>query len=218
MIKGILFDMDGTMFDTEVISMEAMRQIGPQFGATFDEETMLSFMGLPTEEIQKLIAEKYGKDFDFVNFRLEKIAFQNARIEENGVPIKTGLLELLTYAKEQNILCAVATSTSRARAEGLLEKAGIIPYFAAIVCGDDGIKNGKPAPDIFLYAAGKLGLSPEECIGIEDSRNGILSLHHAHIFSVLVPDVVPVTEEMRDAANLECKDLLEVLEYIKENK
>ncbi len=213
-VNAIIFDMDGTMFDTETISVEAMQQVAKRYGVSVEYDAALEFLGLPREEIQKRFLQKFGQDFDYQNYRLDKIAYQNAVIQAKGVPLKPGLLELLEYAKNHGILCCVATSTSRERTEDLLQRAEVEHYFSAVICGEDVI-NGKPNPDIFLYAAERIGRKPEECVVIEDSRNGILAADRAEIFSILVPDLVPVDDEMRQAADLIFGSLLEVLEYIK---
>ena len=216
-MKGILFDMDGTMFDTEVISVEAMQQVAKRYGVSVEYNAALEFLGLPREEIQRRFLKKFGQEFDYAGYRLDKIAYQNAIIKEKGVPIKPGLQELLQYAKENEILCGVATSTSRERTEDLLSRAGVENYFSVVVCGED-IEKGKPNPDIFLYTAEKMGLKPEECMVIEDSRNGILAASAAGIFSFLVPDLVPVDTEMQRAADVICESLFDVLEFIKKER
>lgn len=213
-IKGIVFDMDGTLFDTERVSLKGCKRANKDFGIEFSEDVFVGFMGLPSREIERKYLEMFGQDFDYATYRELKIKYMNEEIEEKGVPCKEGLFELLDYAKANNISCAVATSTSRWRAEELIKKAEVEKYFDAIICGED-VKNGKPNPDIFCYAAEKIGLSPEDCIGIEDSRNGILAVSKSGMYSILIPDLAPVTEEMTAAADLVCNSLKDVLELIK---
>lgn len=212
-MKGLIFDMDGTMFDTEIISLEAMAHTARNYGISLERSVMLSFLGLPSEEIRRRFLAIYGEDFDYAGYRLEKIRYQDRVIEEKGVPLKTGLLPLLEYAKSKHLPCAVATSTSRHRAENLIAKAGLTNYFAAIVCGED-VSCGKPSPDIFLLAAQKLSLSPADCLGIEDSQNGILSAHQAGMKTALIPDLIPVNEEMRQSADWIFTDLFGVLDLL----
>ncbi len=216
-MKGIIFDMDGTMFDTESISVEAMQQVARRYGVSVEYHVALEFLGLPSEETKRRFLLKFGADFDYAHYIMDKIAYQNAVIQEKGVPIKPGLLELLQYAKENQFLCAVATSTSRKRTEDLLSRAKLENAFLSVICGED-VECGKPNPDIFHCAADKLGLKPEECIVIEDSRNGILAASRSGSLGILVPDLIPADEEMKQAADVICADLFEVLAYIKKGK
>lgn len=212
MQKGFIFDMDGTMFDTEGISLDAYDTVGEMFGIRLSETEKLGFLGLPSEKIAQRFYTLFGEDFDWQAFRKKKMEVQNAVIAEIGVPIKAGLFEMLQYAKENHILCAVATSTSAERAMPLLAGAGVLDAFGAVICGDQ-ITRGKPNPDIFLRAAEELGLSPEECVVFEDSRNGILAAKAAGMFSILIPDKIAPDAEMWQAADLLCKDLIEAKAY-----
>ncbi|MBR5153077.1 MAG: HAD family phosphatase [Clostridia bacterium] len=216
MALGFVFDMDGTLFDTETISLDAMDTVASEFGMSLPEEFKLGLLGLPSEEIKQRFLSTFGDDFDYARFRSRKIEVQDAAVEKDGVPLKPGLTEILEYGRAQGISMAVATSTSRYRAINLLTKAGVVPYFQYILCGDE-IKNGKPHPEIFMTAAEKLGLMPEECIAFEDSRNGIISAHRAGMFAILIPDKIEPDREMADAADLVCDSLFDAVEYIKKH-
>ena len=215
MVKGFIFDMDGTMFDTEQISMDAMDAVAEEFGIVITDEFKFGLFGLPSEVIGERFYAQYGEEFDYPRFRERKIDYQDAVIARDGVPIKPGLLELLDYGKTHGISMAVATSTSRNRATSLLADAGVEAYFQCVLCGDE-IENGKPHPEIFLKAAERLELSPTNCIAFEDSRNGILSAHRAGMFTVLVPDKIAPDAEMKAAADLVCDTLLAAKTYIEE--
>lgn len=215
--KGIILDMDGTMFDTEKISVEAMQKIAEQYGAAVSYDFALEFLGLPSEIVKKRFLEKFGSDFDFDNYRNDKIAYQNAIISDKGVPFKPGLVELLKFAKEAGVPCVVATSTSKERAMNLISKANLNEFFEAFVCGED-VEKGKPNPDIFLIAAEKIGVKPDECFVVEDSRNGILAASKTGAKAFLVPDLIIPDEEMLNAADVVCADLFEVLDYVKKGK
>lgn len=135
-------------------------------------------------------------------------------VEEDGVPHKKGLTEILDYIKENGIKAAIATSTSNERAVYNLEEGKVIQYFDEVISGDM-VDKSKPEPDIYLLAAKKLGLRPEECMVLEDSKNGIISARRANCLAVLVPDIIPVDDEMIEAADYVCEDLLEVIDLIK---
>ena len=214
-IQGLVFDMDGTMFDTEVISAAAMRHSLGTLNLSITDGEILQCMGLTGKAIRDRLFARFGPDFAFDTYLERKVAYQNAVIEQNGVPQKEGLLPLLQYAKEAGIPCAVATSTSRERALPLIRRSGTEAYFAAVICGGD-VSVSKPEPDIYLLSAERLGLLPEQCAGIEDSRNGILAVRRSGMFSVLVPDLIVPDREMQTAADLVCGSLLDVLTFLKQ--
>lgn len=214
-LKGLIFDMDGTMFDTEVISVSAMEHAAELYGIQLSRETMLGFMGLPGTEIRRQYLELFGDDFDYSGYRRKKIDYQDAVIDRDGVPVKPGLCAILEFARRRGLRCAVATSTNRDRAEDLIRRAGVRAYFDAVICGED-VEQGKPAPDIFCLAAETLGLAPEACAGIEDSRNGILAARRAGLFTILVPDLIPADDDMLKAADLRADSLADVLNFLRE--
>lgn len=214
-VKGLIFDMDGTMFDTEPISIRAMQYAAKKHRISLPMEMIYGFMGLPGAEIRRRFEAAFPPEqLDFDAYLKDKIAYQDRVIEENGVPIKPGLPEVLAYAKERQIPCAVATSTNRQRATSLITQSGLISYFSAIVCGNE-VAHGKPAPDIFLRAAEEIHVSPACCIGIEDSKNGITALHRTPMLGVLIPDVIVPDAAMLDAADLKMESLFDFLEYLK---
>ena len=143
-LKGLIFDMDGTMFDTEVISVSAMEHAAELYGIQLPRETMLGFMGLPGTEIRRQYLELFGDDFDYSGYRRKKIGYQDAVIDRDGVPVKPGLCALLEFARRRGLRCAVATSTNRDRAEDLIRRAGVRAYFDAVICGEDVSRESQP--------------------------------------------------------------------------
>ncbi len=214
-IKGAIFDMDGTLLDTEEIYVQCWGITAKKWGIEVPLEFITAFMGSSRKEIERRFKGLFGQDFDFEKFRTHMVEEVFKIFDESGIPIKKGAVEILEYLKKNNIPMAVATSTHSDRALLMLERSGLSKYFDAVVCGED-IEKGKPDPDIFIEAARRIGKNPKECLGIEDSRNGILSVKRAGMTAVLVPDMVEVTQDMKDAADYISDDLNMVLEIIKD--
>ena len=214
MIKGAVFDMDGLMFDSEKLVFENWKKMLTELGYEYNIEIFKNTIGLRTDETKRYYNSLYteGFDYDALKIRSRKMFFD--RIEREGVPIKKGLYELLDFLKQNNIKMAVATSTSRQSCERMLKKSGVYPCFDEIICGDD-VTQGKPHPEVFLKASERLGVNPENCIALEDSINGIKSAFSAGMITIMVPDFLQPTDEIKPMISCLCKDLTEVIEYVK---
>lgn len=127
--------------------------------------------------------------------------------------MKTGVVELLTYLKEAGKEIALASSTRRAVVVQELADAGIIDFFDVVI-GGDMVTRSKPQPDIFLKACEELGVAPEEAFAIEDSYNGIRAAAAGHLRPLMVPDLMPPTEEMKELAEAIFETLLDVKDYL----
>ena len=185
-----IFDMDGTVYDTEQIYMRAWLAAG------VPKELYFSFIGTPHAKIVNTLRSN-GLDPDTV------IALKEAHVKESlshGIPLKPGVRKTLIWLKENGYRTAIATSSSRATADWYLGDTDMAQYFDVIVSGDQ-IENGKPAPDIFLKAAEKLDAVPSQCIVLEDSYNGVRAGRNADMLTVMIPDVVPADDEMREKAD-----------------
>ncbi|ERI89604.1 HAD hydrolase, family IA, variant 3 [Clostridiales bacterium oral taxon 876 str. F0540] len=216
-IEGIIFDMDGTLFDTERVSFNIWREVAQKYGYSMDKEVYASLMGRKRNDANEMLLELYGEDFPLDKIRDEKEMDMLKFIQENGVPVKDGVYELLDFLVENGYKIALATSTSRERAVFLLERTNIIDKFSVIVCGDDVI-NSKPNPEIFLKAAEGMKISPKKCVVIEDSPAGIEAAFNGGMLSINVPDLKEPDEAMRKISNEICSDLLEVRDYLQNNK
>lgn len=137
----------------------------------------------------------FGDSFDYDTVRNKRIELMNAYVEKHGIEAKPDAEKLLSYLKEKGIAVALATATPKDRAEEYLRRVGLLQYFDEVVSARM-VKNGKPAPDIYLFAAEKLGLKPEECMALEDSQNGIRSANAAGCKTVMVPDLDGPTGEI----------------------
>lgn len=214
MIKGILFDMDGVLFDTERISTESWLKTAEAMNIDLPISFINSYKGLTIKESRKLYAQRFGSDFDYDEVRAYKNAIVQEEIEKNGLPMKKGLLELLEYAKKNEIRMAVATSTGKVKAESYLQQSQIYDYFQAAVYGDT-LEVSKPEPDIYLEAARRIGLRAEDCFVIEDSPMGIQSGYRAGARVIHIPDQIKVLQDVLDKTYAVCADLSEVIDLIK---
>lgn len=215
-IKGVIFDMDGLLLDTERLTFDLCSRAAEQMGFTLSMELFKTTVGLRSLDTRKIYEKEFGEGFDYDRLREQNLAWFWEYIKEKGAPVKKGVFELLSFLKDNEIKSAVATSTSSATAPKILEKAGITVYVDAVVCGDM-VKRGKPEPDIFLEAARRLKLPPEQCMGLEDSINGILSVHKAGMLPVMVPDLLPPTEEISPLLYAQTEDLEQVIPIIKKH-
>ncbi len=218
MVKGVIFDMDGLMFDTERVSGIVWRKTAETLGFSITEEFISSFRGRNYPGIKERFKKQYGQDFDYDGARAIKQQFFHAYIDQNGVPVKKGLNELLSYLAKENIPAAVATSTGRPFAEKMLRKAGVYDCFKGFVYGDE-VEHSKPSPVIFLKAAKKIGVDPADCLILEDSEPGVLAAKAAGGSVIHVPDLVQVSEEAKSGITAQMETLSDVRDWLqKHNK
>ena len=191
---GVVFDMDGVLFDTETIFDNAWRQTARAMRIADIEPAIRDCRGVTPAYIR----EYFGRCYPEVCFdEFDRLTDQRfAEITANGVPTMPGVHELLRDLRAWGVKIALATSGERSRALHHLAQAGIVEAFDAIITGDM-VANSKPAPDIYQTAAAALNLSPADCIGVEDSHNGVRSAHAAGMGVAMVVDQMPVTAEMR---------------------
>ncbi len=196
MITAVVFDMDGILFDTERLCRDCWIALSKEYEIPNMEEVYALCIGVNVQATRQIVYDNYGKDFPFEEYDRRASAMYNEYIAEHGVPVKEGVRETLEVLAKAGAKIAVASSTRREKVLRLLASAGIDRYFTAVVGGDT-VKHSKPDPEIFLTACKALSVSPEEAIAVEDSHNGIRAAHAAGMLAVMVPDLLPVTEEMR---------------------
>ncbi|MDF3000789.1 MAG: hypothetical protein K0Q48_908 [Bacillota bacterium] len=218
MIKGIVFDMDGLMFDTERLAKEAWTYAGTQLGLNITQEMVIKTLGLNIDDTNRVLMEELGEAFDLMEAREIRAGYVTDFIENNGIPMKNGLLELLNYLKGNDYKITVATSSEHEVARYNFRRAGISDFFDQIVCGDM-IEQGKPAPDIYLRASEIIGIPPDECLALEDSPMGILAAHRAGLKPVMIPDLKQPDEETTKLLYARLTTLHDVIELLtRENK
>lgn len=215
MIKGAIFDMDGLMIDSEKIVIMGYEFAMNKFG--YGREILdlaKSCIGLTYDDTRRKFNENMGNGFDYDTFKPYVSDFVHKYFKTNGVPVKKGLFELLEVLKNVGCKLCVATSTRESTARDELIDAKILPYFEDLVSGDK-IQNGKPAPDIFLEAAKRIDVQPQNCIVFEDSINGIKAAYNAGMKAIMVPDMIEPTEEILPMIYKRLNSLDEAIPLIK---
>ena len=211
--KAIVFDMDGVLFDTEALCKKSWDKIARDHNITDMESVFMQCVGTNANDTRTLVLNHYGQDFPYDDFCRETSKWFREWIDENGMPMKPGVRELLVYLKEEGYQIGLASSTHREAILHHLESSGIVEYFSVIV-GGDMVEHSKPRPDIYLMACKQLGVSPDEACAIEDSPNGIRAAHAAGMTPFMVPDLIAPDEEMRTLSFRIFKDLTEVKDFL----
>lgn len=214
MISGIIFDMDGVIFDTEKFYQKYWIKSAEEFGFKMKPETVLTIRSLTSDLAEKYLKSVFGETFDYFNIRNRRRELMAYDLDDENLPLKTGILSLLQFCNENNIKTAVATATMLSVAERYLKNSGLIDYFDFVI-GGDSIKKGKPFPDTYILAAKALNLSPKSCIAIEDSPNGILSAFYAGCNPVMIPDLSPPDEMLKPFLKAVVPTLEDIIPLIK---
>ncbi|MGO4222352.1 HAD family hydrolase [Lysobacter sp. TAF61] len=189
---AVLFDMDGLMIESERALLQCWRETADELGLAFEDSLWLSFVGLSDRACHELLRQ-YVDEAQLQALLQGCKARYDAHVEA-GLPLKPGLIELLQLLAQRGVPRAVVTSTRRERAMQKLELCGLLPHFVTVVTGSD-VVHSKPAPDIYLLAAQRLGVTPEHCVVLEDSVPGVRAALAAGMTPIQVPDLV-----MPDAA------------------
>ena len=208
-IKGILFDMDGTLFDTERLYREIWLEMGRERGYIINDE-MLDRMRGAAIQIGMEIFSAVNPDFDYMEERKHRYERVAEYVRQNGVPKKPGLDAMLSTLKNRGYRLAIGSSTLRDQVSLYLRSACYEDTFDFVCSGDMLEKgHGKPAPDIFLRCAEALALPPEQCLVAEDSVNGIRAGHDAGCFVAGIPDLSDITpvKELCDVVLTELREL-----------
>ena len=213
---NVIFDMDGVIFDTERLYLECCRPAAEKLGLVGVEDVAYECIGLTDVETHKKLRACIGDDALLEAFNQEIYRTFVEHYEKYGLTVKKGVFELLDYLKERGDRTAIGSSTESEIVEMELRDAGLRDYFDVVV-GGDMAKASKPAPDVFLLAAEKLGVSIEDCIIIEDSFNGVRAARAAGATVFMVPDLLEPTEEIRALADRVFGSLIDVKDWLASN-
>lgn len=195
LIQAMIFDMDGLLLDSERIVKRTWDLMGVELGIPRFGDHIYHTLGLNRKARSEYFYRVLGKDFPMEEFLKGTSRLFYEIVEKEGLPVKTGVKELLEYGRENGYRMAVATSSSGAYAKKVLGEAGIWKYFNGAVFGDMVTKT-KPDPQIYRMACESIQVSPGEAMAFEDSPNGIRSAHSAGLVTVMVPDLVEPNGEL----------------------
>ncbi len=213
MINAVIFDLDGLLIDSEIISFYIYRDLLEKYGLPFEKETYSrEYSGRTALHNMQTFLEVYELPLTVE----DGLVFANDREAEyfkQGVPLKAGAKELLHYLKENHYKILMASSSRRKRAEDVLRSHGILEYFDDLVFGVE-IERGKPYPDIFLKACEKAKEAPEHCLVLEDSEAGILAAHRAGNPVICIPDMKMPGEEYQAMTDKILPSLKDVIDFL----
>lgn len=191
---AVIFDMDGLMIDSERVSIACWAQAAREQQLPFADDYWLRMVGLGDRDCERLLLQTVDAQQVAALFaRCHDLYEQRTHA---GLPLRPGILELLQLLQAHDVPRAVATSTRQPRASRKLAATGLLPFFEVVVTSSD-VRHPKPAPDIYLLAAQKLGKDPARCLALEDSPAGIRAALGAGMTAIQVPDLVHPDEELR---------------------
>lgn len=219
MVEAVLFDMDGTVFDTEPIYRRGWIRAAKVVGFDVDMDLFFArICGLNMNDIASCVYHYYGEDTPFEEIRTLRRGYLDEELASGVLPFKPGAPKIFGELKKRGIKIALATSTGRKMVDRYLQMSGLEGVFDVIVTGET-VTHGKPHPEIFLAAAKKLEIEPEHCVVVEDSHHGVRAGHAAGMFTVMVPDLQPCTEEICSLLWHRCDTLYDLIPLIdEENK
>ncbi|EOT44833.1 HAD family hydrolase [Enterococcus columbae] len=213
--QAVIFDMDGLLFETEMLYYEANLKAAQDFGMPYDFSTYQQYIGISDEEM----FQGYHQTFD-ATFGQETVdqmiarsyVYIKERFREGRVELKPGAKDLLVRLKQLNIKTALASSNTRYFIDLLLEKAEIAAYFDVVVSAED-VRLAKPDPEIFELAVERLAIPKNQALVLEDSKNGVLAANAAGIDVIMIPDLIAPSEELRTKAIAVYPSLVDIGEY-----
>ena len=215
MLKAVIFDVDGTLLDTERIYMQAWKDAAAELGYVITDELLRKTRAINVKDAAKIFEADIGNGFSYDKTRAVRVRIAEEIIKRESPILKPGVTELLDWLTERSIRLSVASSTHLKGTKEHLDESKILDRFEVVV-GGDMVTKGKPNPDIFLKAAELLGLEPSECIVVEDSPAGIRAAVAAGMKAVLVPDQAAITQEIIDMSDAVLKSLHDMPAYVKE--
>ena len=209
---AVVFDMDGVIFDSERATMQCWLELAEKYGIKGIEKPYLACTGTNAARTKQIMLEAYGDDFPYDDYAKEASRMYHEKYDGGRLPMKSGVFEILDYLKNNGKKIALASSTRKQTVVNQLRDANIIGYFDEVITGDM-VAKSKPEPDIFLLACEKIGADPKRAYAIEDSFNGIRAAYRGKLRPIMVPDLLPADDEMRELSEAVIDSLNKVVEY-----
>ena len=213
-IRGILFDMDGLVLDSEALYTRFWREAANALGYPMTVEQSLGMRSLGKDRGQPYLESLFGPSIDYTTLRNKRIELMDAYVAEHGIAPKPGIFELLDYMEARGIAAAITSSSPMDAIRKHLAAVNLLHRFRKLCSGHD-IPNTKPAPDIYLLGAKELGLDPSECLALEDSPTGILSAYRAGCLPVMIPDLDQPEENTQKLLYAKADSLTDVIALLK---
>lgn len=210
---AVVFDMDGVIFDSERATMDCWIELAEKYSIPDIKTPYYKCIGVNAAMTRKIIFDAYGEDFPYDRYAAEASQMYHDKYDGGRLPVKKGAREILEFLKKNNKKIALASSSRKETVINQLRDAGLLDFFDEIVTGDM-VEKSKPEPDIFLKACEKLGILPQRSYAIEDSFNGIRAAYSGKLKPIMVPDILPADDEMRQKAEAVLESLLDVADYL----
>ncbi len=219
MVQGVIFDMDGLMFDTEPVWGACWAPVCAKYGMEdrVTEQMIAGVRGCAGETMHAALRKYLGDDAPVEEIWIDEKDMVHERVATEGVPKKPGLDELLEYLHDCGIPMAVASSSTKSAIQGNLARGGIESYFDVLLSGES-LGRGKPDPLIFLETAKMLGTDPARTIVVEDSFNGVEAGFRGNFITIMVPDLAEPTDEVRAQATAVVERLDDIIDLMEAGK
>ncbi|MBR1507318.1 MAG: HAD family phosphatase [Eubacterium sp.] len=212
-MKTAIFDMDGTLLDTEKIYQKYWKIAADELGYNLSKEQLLLFRSAAFEYGMKLGEEMTGDPVAYDRIRKHRKKLMEPLMQKIEIPVKPYVKEAMTFLKEHGVKLAVATATKMDKTLEYLGRAGLTDFFDEIISAKD-VAHGKPAPDVYLYACERVGVKPADAFAIEDAPNGVKAGHAAGCRVIMIPDLTEPDEELMQLIDYRADDLMKAAEYI----